>query len=267
MSASWFLQHGCGVFPLVAGTKRPSGPWRNQTQPRDVGRLTHYGIEPMFPFVVLDVDRTETAGWIEQAIGRGEIPETPFRVLTGPRHDESGGRGIHRYYRRMMAEAPRFFHRDGLAIEFRSDGQYVVGPGSTHPSGLIYEATDWSWQIDDLPIFPADFLFDDGSCGPRSSAARGQEYQVPDRVSQGERRAEMFKLLRSQKALGADKDQARFAVNEFNNNICDPPLTPKDFLPETPKRWFDRAWNLVDRSLPSRDPLLRDPLSNPMEPF
>src|SRR5687768_11865823 len=102
MSATWFLKHGCGVFPLVAGTKRPSGPWRNQTQPRDVSRLIHYGVEPMAPLVVLDVDRAETAVWVEQAIGRGQIPETPLRVLTGPRHDGSDGRGVHRYYRRVM---------------------------------------------------------------------------------------------------------------------------------------------------------------------
>jgi hypothetical protein len=266
MSASWFLQHACGVFPLVAGTKRPSGPWRNQTQPRDVSRLNHYGIEPMFPFVVLDVDRAETAAWVEQAIGRGEIPETPFRVLTGPRHGGSGDRGVHRYYCRMMAEAPRFILRDGLSIEFKSEGQYVVGPGSKHPSGLTYDVTDWSWQIDDLPIFPAAFVFDDGSCGKRTSATRGEEYQVPDHVSRGERRSEMFKLLRSQKALGADKATAYWAVNEFNKNICDPPLTKKDFLPETPERWFERAWHLVDRARPPRNPL-SDPLRDPLEIF
>jgi hypothetical protein len=249
MSATWFLQHGSGVFPLIAGTKRPSGPWRNQVHQRDVSRLAHYGVEPMAPLVVLDVDSVQTATWIEQAIGRDEIPETPFRVLTGPRHDGSGGRGVHRYYRRTMSEAPRFILRDGLSIEFKSEGQYIVGPGSTHPSGLTYTAAEWSWQFDDLPIFPADFIFDDGSCGKRTSAVRGEEYEVPERVTRGERRAELFKLVRSQKALGADQEAARYAVNLFAENVCDPPLTAKDFAPETPASWFNRAWNQPDRML------------------
>jgi hypothetical protein len=249
MNATWFLQHGCGVFPLIKGEKRPSGPWRGLTRPRDVSGLRHYGVEPMPPLVVLDVDTVETAEWVEQAIARGEFPESPFRVLTGPYHDGSGGRGMHRYYRFFGSPAPRTVLRDTISMEFRSEGQYVVGPGSTHPSGVIYEPTDWSWVFDDLPVFPADFVFDDGSCGQRTSAVRGEEYMPPARVTRGERRAELFRLVRSNKGLGMDKEVARHAVNIFANEVCDPPLTAKDFAPETPDKWFNRVWNLADRPI------------------
>jgi hypothetical protein len=146
---------------------------------------------------------------------------------------------VHFYYRAPGRPTPAFIHRDGLVIEARRIGQYVVGPGSVHPSGCIYKATAWSWFWDELPVFPADFRFDDGT---RRTTLVGQPYEVPGRVVAGERTAELFKFVRSFKARGASEVMARFAVEQFNRDRCQPPK-PAQWL----WRWFNRAWHQADR--------------------
>ncbi len=69
--------------------------------------------------------------------------------------------GKHRYYRVPgNAPLPAVFKVDGVGeIEIKRDGQYLVGPGSTHPSGHVYtEVEPWPTNRDVVPVFsPVDF--------------------------------------------------------------------------------------------------------------
>ena len=69
-----------------------------------------------------------------------------------------------------------------------------------------------------------------------------QRYEVPERVTAGERTAELFKFVRSFKARGASEQMARFAVEVFNRDRCEPPKSDEWLL-----RWFNRAWHQADR--------------------
>ena len=182
--------------------------------------------------VVIDTDLPETESW-----AASHLPPTPFMVRTA--------RGLHRYYR-WLPELPKFIHPAGLPpIELRGDGQYVLAPGSVHPSGFVYEAPGGlPSRIEDLPIFPRELAIDERSAGTPSSDG----YEFPSEVLAGERHAELFKLTRSLKALGAERETVRWAVTEANRNRCRPPLKED----HTFEAWFARAWSNPDRPLAPR---------------
>ena len=238
MKAVWFFDHGVGIFPIVTPGKEPAcKSWDDYTCTREhASRFKNFGVRLGNGLAVADTDKAETERWFQQ-----HGPSTPFVVLTA--------RGVHRYFR-IASRQPKFIHRDGLTIEFRNEGQYVVGPGSVHRTGAVYSAQEWSWRWEDIPFFPADFLFDDGSCGRRSEPGQinGEGYEFPETVSQGERHAELFKLIRSMKALGAERETVRWLVTEANVNRCRPPLKED----ATFESWFARAWSNPDRPLAPR---------------
>lgn len=232
-AAGWFLDNGIGVFPIKPQSKEPNcKSWDDFKADRaevDGPRFNNYGVILRDWFGVIDTDAPEAEAWVST-----HVPHTPFTVKTA--------RGIHRYFR-MRITPPKFLHRDGLTIEFRNQGQYVVGPGSVNPTGAVYTPAQWSWRIEDVPMFPADFVFDDR---PGSGVAgSGEKYEFPESVCSGERHDALFKLMRGLKALGNDKQAVRWCVTQANQNKCSPPLKEDS----TFERWFNRGWDNPDRPL------------------
>ena len=233
--ACWFLQNGIGVFPVRPRGKEPLVKWLDYTcTPEQAERFGNYGVRLTNWLGVLDSDSPETEAWVA-----ANIPvDTPFRVVTA--------RGVHRYFR-LAVSTPKFLHRDGLTIEFRNEGQYVIGPGSTHSTGAVYTPDEWSWNLQDIPFFPKNFVYDDGSCGRRSAPADQnlEPYAFPDAVASGARHHELFKLLRQFKGLGSSQREAWDAVVMANELRCRPPLK----LDGTFKKWFIRGWENPDRPM------------------
>jgi hypothetical protein len=261
--ALFFYDNGVQPFPTKDGAhaKEPACKWTVYSASRErVARFKNYGVRlgaftrngcPSW-LAVLDTDSDAAENWIRARIAAGEIPKTPLTVTTG----RYGG-GTHRYFR-LDKPAPKFIQRDGLIIEFRNVGQYVVGPGSVHPSGNVYTAAPWSWDFDEVPFFPSEFVFDDGSCRRISSEGRlsTTEYEFPDEVFEPNRHNELFKLLRSFKGLGADLDTCREIVRLANENRCKPPLTDRQFDPRGGfDAWTRRVFNQPDRPLVRPEPL------------
>ena len=237
---NFFHEHRVGVFPISHGTKVPAVPkgtnwqdWDDFVRPRPV---MPYGVV-LGSLLVVDGDTAAATAWI-----RAHVPETPFRVQTGPYHDGSSGRGVHFYYRAPSVATPAYIHRDHLAIEARRAGQYVVGPESKHPTGCTYKVShDWTWRWEDIPTFPADFVFEDGSVRP--IAVEGAPYVMPAGiVTAGERTDQLFRFLRSCKARGECKEDALNSVKLFNIARCEPPKSDAWL-----RSWFGRAWNQSDR--------------------
>ena len=204
---------------------------------------------PLGLLAVADSDDLASEAW-----NAAHLPDTPFKVATA--------RGRHRYYR-IVGDPPHFFHRDGLTIEFRHKGQYVVGPDSVRPNGAVYVADAWSWDIYSVPIFPRDFRFDDGSCGRFSARDAGEPYEFPETVRAGERHDELFRLLRSWKGSGINREATREIVHLANQNRCHPPLSEDTKF----EQWFTRQWNKPDRPFPQRVEIPDVPLepSTPLE--
>ncbi|MEQ1761099.1 MAG: bifunctional DNA primase/polymerase [Vicinamibacterales bacterium] len=260
--AEWFWLHGIHVFPTVnkvPAVRKGTSQFEYRCTRAQAAGFREYGV-PLGPregyadgLAVVDADRTPTKAWAV-----ANLPRTPFTVTTGPCHDGSTDRGLHSYFR-TPGPLPPSIRRDGLSFENRNRGQYVVGPGSIRPDGVVYRASEWSWRWEDIPCFPEPFLFDDGSCG-RFSPERttvgvpGEEYEFPDAVSHGDRHRELFRLLRSFKGSGIDRASTREVVHLANANRCHPPLDEDDAFED----WFTRAWNNRDRPFPSRDPFAVD---------
>ena len=156
------LDQGIGVFPIVTPGKTPAcSSWDDYVCTRNqAARFGNYGVR-LGVLAVADSDSSASKAWVA-----ANLPPTPFMV--------NAARGRHRYYR-LEAATPKFIHRDGHAIEFRNQGQYVVGPGSVHKLGMTYTASDWSWDWNDIPIFPADFVWDDRP--PSATTSTG--YVIP----------------------------------------------------------------------------------------
>ena len=238
------------VFPLIG--KHPDSTrhyperyprcfsWDDYTCTRShVERFGNYAVS-LDHLIVVDTDNADAEAWIATY-----LPLTPFRVHTA--------RGLHRYFRRT-GPLPSFIKRDGFTIESRNRGEYVVGPGSTHPGdpkrgiprGIIYTAEPWSWDLHDVPIFAADFVFDDGSCASSAtSSVSGERFEFPTVVREGERHRMLFRQLRSWRHIFT-KDEAREMISTMNVAHCDPPLIEDaDF-----DYWFERSWKQKDRPFP-----------------
>src|SRR5947209_17812600 len=93
--------------------------WFNNGVNRNVGIVTG----KVSTVVVVESDTPEAEAWCEE-----HLPPTPMMTRSA--------RGRHRFYHRPMAlpEIPASIKTpNGLTIEIKRDGQYVVGPGSVHP--------------------------------------------------------------------------------------------------------------------------------------
>lgn len=95
--------------------------------------------------VVLDSDTPAADEWAAES-----LPQTPWITRTA--------KGHHRFYRLKDTEpAPTNKVRVlACGLDRKANGGYVVAPGSTHWTGVIYEAIgDWTLPIGNLPMYDA----------------------------------------------------------------------------------------------------------------
>lgn len=139
---------GLRVFPVLPRGKRPAVTWSDYAH-REPSRAElrawdasdyNVGIICGDPsrIVVLDVDSPEA----QELVDGLDLPMTPA-VRTG--------RGTHFYFHRPVHEIRNSVGIGGVKLDVRGDGGYVVGAGSLHPSGAIYE---WSVSPADVPFAP-----------------------------------------------------------------------------------------------------------------
>ena len=151
-----FASMGLSVIPIKARDKKPLGPWKEfQTR-----RATEQEIRTWFAgnpalnigivtgaisrVVVIDADTEEMASRV------GQLYPSPMRSKTS--------KGRHFFYRHPGHVVGNRAKIVGLALDVRGDGGYVVGPGSVHPSGVVYEEEgEWN-DVEDLPTFQTAWL-------------------------------------------------------------------------------------------------------------
>ncbi len=134
-------KHGWHVFPVAQGGKRPVVKWSKAatTDPEQIvgwfaGTSHNVGIS-CGPSGLVVVDEDEPNAFDAFAGSLGETVPATFTVGTG--------RGRHLYFadpRHEFGNSDRGFH--GYPVNVRGQGGYVVGPGSEHASGAVYEAVD-----------------------------------------------------------------------------------------------------------------------------
>jgi hypothetical protein len=180
LTAAYWLQdrHGLYVFavdhpgrPVCGGShrecdgqrgKHPRGKWPRLATLSHViirAQLAHgpwnLGVACKFSGL-LGVDEDRRGAFAEFAASIGETIPSTFRVRTS--------KGLH-YYFRQAEGAPLGNGRGRMAghgIDVRGggtgDGGYLVGPGSTHASGVLYEPVDPTTPILSVPAWLAEVL-------------------------------------------------------------------------------------------------------------
>jgi hypothetical protein len=126
------------IPPREKGTRLQDWPERATNDPAIMEGLAgyNYGVAANETICILDIDDPE--------VFRGELgiklPAT-YTVKTS--------RGLHLYFRHT--EKSRKLGNKGAGIfDFQADRKYVVGEGSTHPSGFVYACID-SAPIIEIP--------------------------------------------------------------------------------------------------------------------
>lgn len=142
--------------------------------------------------VVVDVDDASAFPWV-----RWNLPSTPWRVKTR--------RGFHLYYR--PPEGAKVGNRAkiaGMKLDVRGDGGYVIGAGSRHASGFVYEfAGDWRIPKRQIPrLDPGVFALPKVAPAPRPRITRP--------LSNLEERGRRYLAKIPRPVVGHGSDQATF---------------------------------------------------------
>lgn len=138
------VQSGFSVVPIPIGKKYPEGFYWQDYEMRlatfeelDMwfnGKILNYGIVcgKISGIVVIDIDDAEALEWCLK-----NLPPPMFKCKSG--------RGQHWYYKyppmggRVSNRVSIKINSKKFKIDIRADGGLIVGPGSTHESGMIYE--------------------------------------------------------------------------------------------------------------------------------
>jgi hypothetical protein len=134
------IDRGLLIHPLKQRSKEPHLPdWPNKAtnDPVIVSEwafrfpTANYGVVANHTTCILDIDNPET---FRNELGV-KLPAT-YTVTTS--------RGLHLYFRHTE-KSRRLGNRSAIGVfDFQADAKYVVGEGSTHPSGHIYTCVDSS---------------------------------------------------------------------------------------------------------------------------
>jgi len=232
-----YATNGFEVFPLKPREKRPlhSG-WQAQAT-RDVASVAaawrrdpdaNIGVACR-ELIVLDTDDERGLAAVRDL----DLPET-----TAART----GRGMHFYLEGSGSS------RSGVlpGLDVRAGRAYVVGAGSVHPSGAVYE-----WQVPPWEVPPA----------PAPRAVRellrrraGRVKQSSQPIGQGRRNVTLTRLAGGLRALGLSGEEVRGVLHEHNSRRCLPPLPGQEVdriaksaagWPEPPP-WVSNPFGFVD---------------------
>src|ERR1051326_5788625 len=229
---------GVSVFPIAHQQKTPSTSWKRfqtalpteaQIQQWFSDKPTNYGIATgaFSNLVVLDADDSKAVDYIEQ-----NFP-SPWTQTTA--------RGKQFFYRHPGGVVPNKTHVNGVAIDVRGDGGYVVGPGSIHPSGATYTVEQaWTGTPKELPELPLHLLSE--------PFATKKEFSFPtggDRSALIERgRAYLASIEPPTVGNGSDALTYRVCCRLVGSGATDIGLTIEEALPLL-MEWqpdFDESW-------------------------
>lgn len=163
------LDRGLSIIPIPPrekGTKLPDWPERalNSASIMDGLPDYNYGVVANDTFCILDIDNPEA---FHNELGL-KLPAT-YTVKTS--------RGKHLYFRHTD-KSRRLGSKSAGIFDFQADRKYVVGEGSTHPSGYVYECIDHS-EIIPIPDVLVDAL--DRFVTERKRQRKSQDLKAGDR--------------------------------------------------------------------------------------
>lgn len=157
------IQRGIPVIPIAPKSKTPildGWPGKATTSRKQVEEWAsewpdaNVGCVASMGWCYLDDDRGDLVETIEQETGK-KFPHT-FTVQTSIKY--TGKPGFHYYFQRTAKALEIGNCSVSQTFDFRCDGTQVVGPGSVHPTGVIYTPLDPKACIVDIPDWLVDWI-------------------------------------------------------------------------------------------------------------
>lgn len=234
--ARHFSKMGVPTIPIPHAQKVPQFPWKEYQErvPTEDDLKRWYGRKmpcnyaivtgKISGLVAVDADSPEAVRFIEE-----KLPKTPWINVTA-----RGRQFIYRYPGSVVRNKAKIKTADGqLDVDLRGDGGFIIGPGSTHPTGVKYVA-DGDWSIDpaSLPVFPVSLLTDvppqrpatrngDQRSGTGDVVMRARAYlaKVPPAVTgQGGDAHTLSVACRILRGFGLPEDVAFDLLSEWNQH-------------------------------------------------
>lgn len=129
---------GWHVFPLAPKAKYPITQNGFKDATNDVTKIIDWWTK--LPNANIGISTGKVSGIFVVDID-GECPEE-FLKLLSPTLKVKSFRGFHYYFRYPRNQSIKSRNRvNGLPLDIKSDGGYIVAPPSVHPDGGIYEFT------------------------------------------------------------------------------------------------------------------------------
>lgn len=222
---------GLCVIPIKRGSKQPAvDEWKPFQSIRPTGEQLRSWFENgecnvaivcgrVSGIAVVDTDSPEAEAWVLE-----HLPPTPMRTRTA--------RGFHHYYRLpngpwVGVDLPHeIVGSDTLKVEVRHDGQYVVAPGSVHPSGHLYvEVEPWPACLDSVPEFPMDTV---ARLVVGITPTRAWSAPIPNAIASGARNTTLFREGARLRRLGWNHAEITKALLMLNAERCQPPLADRE---------------------------------------
>ena len=144
------MARGWSIFPVKPRSKVPAVKWEElQRRLATLDELERWFTTPGYnvgivtgklsKIFVVDCDSEPALQWALET-----LPPCELRVRTA--------KGLHLYYpysgeRPIRNKVRVRYQGESLAVDFRAEGGYVVGPGSVHENGHVYtrEGAGWRW--------------------------------------------------------------------------------------------------------------------------
>lgn len=232
-------RRGYSLLPADPQTKRPLVAWAQYQKQRATVEIVR-GWLAQWPaanpgvitgrvsnIIVLDQDGLQGA---HSLVKIGVVPTTP-KVRTA--------RGAHYYFvYPTLDEKQRVMTKAGIApnLDIRGDGGYVVGPGSIHHTGIIYE---WELSPEDAPFAQApDWLLDLVVTSEPDPHDVKPLYVPPPVIQEGNDRARAYALA----ALVGEADKVTNAADgEKHDRLLRSAIAVAGFIPLISEQEIEQA--------------------------
>lgn len=215
-----YVESGYSVIPLrsTGDTKKPSMPWKKyQDEKADAETVrSWFAFDPdqnigivtgkISDLVVLDIDVDNGAtpptyaDMIEAGILIDQDNAKDITLI------QTGGGGYHMYFKYSggYTNAIGIVKGKGWKLDIRTDGGYVVAPGSIHPrTGKVYKFINRPTESAECPII---------SSSTTETVATEERFTVDEKIEPGKRHDTMVKLACSLRASGLEEQEIASAL-------------------------------------------------------
>lgn len=235
--AASFISRGWSIVPIMRGTKRPPiknwSMYANRHPEKEEiifwikkGWLD-FGIMcgPISNLVVVDIDDAQAREWaMSKGLKSGPIVAT--------------GKGYHHYFLGGNdANLTKTIGLGGYKLDVITKGGMVLGAGSVHPSGSMYEWIDEHEELVPLPEWIRDAMLRDeptkieSVAAPKKSTGAMIKHGSMSTVTEGSRNVLLHKMAASCRGKeGMDFDGIISRLRSENMRVCVPPLDDTELV-------------------------------------